>query len=272
MTEKKWRRFFKREIEKEMVEIESILDEINHDPKMKDITAPEEMHDKLFAKIHEEEAKKARLTEEEKELIRLGKVYRKSRNRKKYYVLAAAVVCMLAIGITSIGGPAKIIEKVQGLIEGKEQINVDNEDGRVDEIKTISEAEAYQKIEDTYGFYPVELVYLPDTVSFNKIYFNENIQNVSMSYKGKNEETIIYFTYLNYRTGSVGIDVEDTLIETYHKEIKGVVVEVSRYLIKGTQIECFLIQFEYESVTYFLDITNVEKAEVEKIIENLYFG
>ncbi len=271
MTEKKWRRFFKREIEKEMVEIESILDEMNNNPETKDILAPEEMHDKLFAKIREEEARKTRLTEEEKELIRLGTVYRKSRNRKRYYVLVAAVLCMLAVGITSIGGPAKIIEKVQGLIEGKEQINVDNEDGRVDEVTTISEAEAYQKIEDEFGVNFVQLYYLPEGVQFEDLYLISSTQNANLKYKGKNGENIIYSIYSNHRTGSIGRDVEDILIDEYQIELNEVTINVKKYSVDNNQYGRYFVEFEHEGIYYFLQIIDIEDEEVKKMIDNLYF-
>lgn len=271
MTEKKWRRLFKREMDKEMAEIEGILEEMNNNPETKDVVAPEEMHDKLFAMIREGEAKKARLTDEEKELIQLGKVYKKKRKRKKYYVLAAAVVGLMAFGITSLGGPMKIIEKVQGLFGGKEQIHVDTEDDRVDEVVTISETEAYQQIEDEFGFYPVELVYLPDGVEFDDLYLNSSAQNANLSYVGKNQEAIVYSMYLNYRTGSVGRDVEDILLEEYSKECDGAIINVKKYLIEESQTECYIVKFEYHDVYYFLEMSNIEQGEVEKIIENLYF-
>lgn len=254
-----------------MAEIEGILEEMNNNPETKDVVAPEEMHDKLFAMIREGEAKKARLTDEEKELIQLGKVYKKKRKRKKYYVLAAAVVGLMAFGITSLGGPMKIIEKVQGLFGGKEQIHVDTEDDRVDEVVTISETEAYQQIEDEFGFYPVRLYYLPEGIEFDGLYLNSSAQNANVSYVGKNEESMIYSIYLNARTGSIGRDTEDTLLEEYSTEIDGVTVSVSKYLIEENQVECYMVKFEYSSVSYFLELTNIEKDKVEKIVENLYF-
>lgn len=271
MTEKKWRRFFKKEMDKEMAEIEGILEEMNNNPETKDVVAPQEMHDGLIAMIREAEAKKARLTEEEKELIRLGKVYKKKKKKKKYYVLLAAAIGVLAVGITSFGGPMKIIERVQGLLGGREKVNVDTEDDRVDEVVTISEAEAYQQIEDEFGVNFVQLYYLPEGVEFDALNLNSITQNANISYVGKNKESIIYSIYPHFRTGSIGQNVEDILLEEYSREIEGTIINVTKYLIEENQTEFYVAKFEYSSVSYFLEMTNIEKDDVNKIIENLYF-
>ena len=157
MSEKKWKEFIQREMDKELEEIEGVLEKINNDPVMREWKAPDGLHDKVLEQIRESQADTERLSDDEKELIRLGMVYKKRRKWNKLLVLAAAVVCALAVGVTSIGGPKKVIEKVQGMIGGREQIHNDSEDDRTKEIKTISEVEAYQKIEDEFGFLPVKL-------------------------------------------------------------------------------------------------------------------
>lgn len=272
MDDKKWKEFIQREMDKEMEEIEGVLEKINNDPVMREWKAPEGLRDGLFEQIHAKEAEKSRLSDDEKELIRLGMVYKKRRKWNKLLVLAAAVVCALAVGVTSIGGPKKVIEKVQGMIEGREQIHNDSEDDRTEEIKTISEVEAYQKIEDEFGFYPVAFDYLPDGIVFESIEFTDNAQNVYMGYSGENQETIVYSIYPNYRTGSIGRDVEDEWIDEYDKVVRDVTISIKEYLIEENQTSRYIAQFEYQSVCYVLRINNVKEIEVNKILENLHFN
>lgn len=273
MDDKKWKEFIQREMDKEMEEIEGVLEKINNDPVMREWKAPEGLRDNLFEQIHAKEAEKSRLSDDEKELIRLGMVYKKRRKWNKLLVLAAAVVCALAVGVTSIGGPKKVIEKVQGMLESRERINNDtNEDGRVDEIEVASEAEAFQKIEDEFGFLPVKLFYLPDGVEFENIDFTDNAQNVCMGYCGENQETIIYTIYPNYRTGSIGRDVEDELVDEYGKIVSDITIGIKEYLVEENQTSRYKASFEYQNVHYFLEMSNIEKQEAEKIIENLYFN
>lgn len=272
MNEKQWKKFLQQEMDKEMEEIDGILEEMNNNPKTKDIVAPEELHEKLLAQIEAGKEQEERLSDEEKELIRLGKVYKKRRKWNKAFVIIAAVVCTMAVGVTAFGGPTKIIQKVQGILESRERINTDTEDNRVDEVEIASEVEAYQKIEDEFGFYPVRLDYLPEGVVFEEMILTESAQNVYLNYAGENQEVLIYLMCLNYRTGSIGQDVEDTLIEEYSKEKDGVIISVKKYQVEENQTNRHIINYEYQNVYYFMQIFNIEEGEVEKIIENLYFG
>lgn len=271
MDDKKWKEFIQREMDKEMEEIEGVLEKINNDPVMREWKAPEGLRDGLFEQIHAKEAEKSRLSDDEKELIRLGMVYKKRRKYYKLLVLAAAVVCALAVGVTSIGGPKKVIEKVQGMIEGREQIHNDSEDDRTQDVKTISEVEAYEKIEDEFGFYPVAFDYLPAGIEFDDLIITDGAQNIYLNYVGDNEETIVYFIYPNYRTSSIGRDVEDKLIDEYEMVVSDVTISIREYLIEENQPSRYKVSFEYQNVHYFLEINNVQNQEVEKIVENLHF-
>lgn len=272
MSEKKWKEFIQREMDKELEEIEGVLEKINNDPVMREWKAPDGLHEKVLEQIRESQADTERLSDDEKELIRLGMVYKKRRKWNKLLVLAAAVVCALAVGVTSIGGPKKVIEKVQGMIGGREQIHSDSEDDRTKEIKTISEVEAYQKIEDELGFLPVKLFYLPEGMEFKELFITEGTNDADLSYVGENEASIVYSMYPNYRTGSVGHDVEDDLVDKFEKVLNDVTIDIKKYLIEGDQSSRYKVSFEYHSVYYFLEINNLEEQEVEKIVENLYFN
>lgn len=271
MTEKKWRRFFKKEMDKEMAEIEGILEEMNSNPETKDIVAPEELHDKLFAQIRKEEAEKNRLSEEEKELIRLGTVYKKRRKWNKVVVLVAAVIGVMAIGITSFGGPEHVWKKLTRSIGDREQNYMNSDDERTDEIDVINEAEAYQQIEDEFGFYPVELVYMSEGIEFASIDIADSTQNIYLSYEGKSQESIVYVMYVNYRAGSIGRDAEDTLLEEQEKVVGNISLSVKKYEIEENQMIRYIADFEYQDVHYVLQFSNIDEVEVEKILDNLYF-
>lgn len=272
MNDKKWKEFVQREMDKEMEEIEGVLEKINNDPVMREWKAPDGLHDRLLEQIREHEAEKARLSDDEKELIRLGMVYKKRRKYYKLLVLAAAVVCALAVGVTSIGGPKRVMEKFGWNIGDREQTNIDTDDDRIKEPDVVSEAEAYEKIEDEFGFYPVRLDYLPDGIEFDEIIITEGAENIYLNYIGDNQETLIYFIYPNYRTTSIGRDVEDELIDEYEKIVSDITIGIKEYLVEENQTSRYIAQFEYQNVYYVLRISNVEETEVEQIIENLYFN
>ena len=272
MNEEKWKRFMKNEMEKEMQEIDAILEEMNQDPEMRDMVAPEEIHDKLFATIHKGQDEQDRLSEDEKELIRLGMVYKKTRKWAKVLVPLVAVVGAMVISVTCMGGPKRAMEKLGRLIGDREQEYMNTDDDRTDEIEVVTEAEAYQKIENVFGFYPVRLDYLPDGILFKEIIITDAAQSIYINYAGKNEETIVYSIYPNYRTGSVGRDVEDEAIDEYEKVVRDITINIRKYFVEEDQSYRYKANFEYQNVYYILEINSVESQEVDKIIENLYFN
>ena len=272
MSDKKWKEFLQREMDKEMEEIEDVLEKINNDPLMREWKAPEEIHDRLFEQIRANKAEDTRLSDDEKELIHLGMVYKKRRKWDKILVLAAAAVFALSVGMTSIGGPKRMFEKFGWNIGDREQTNIDTDDDRIKAPDVVSEAEAYAKIEDDFGFLPVKLFYLPDGIEFDELIITEGVQDIYLNYIGDNEETIIYFMYPNYRTGSIGRDVEDKLINEYEKVVSDITICIKEYLIEENQTSRYIAQFEYQNVYYVLRLHNVEEVEIGKIIENLYFN
>ena len=138
-------------------EAKSIMEEVNGDQKVVDRPLPVNLRkniDKriLALKAKEEKAEGERFSAEERELMRLGKLYKKKRKMRKYFVLAAAVVCALAFGVTSMGGPERVFESFKILTMGREQVQI-NSDDKVEVVESVSEEEAYQQIEDEFGFY-----------------------------------------------------------------------------------------------------------------------
>ncbi len=271
MSEKKWKEFIQREMDKELEEIEGVLEKINNDPVMREWKAPEGLHDQLFEQIRAKEAENTRLSDDEKELIRLGMVYKKRRKYYKLLVLAAAVVCALAVGVTSIGGPKRVFEKFGRMIGDREQDYMNTDDERTDEIEVVSESEAYEKIEEEFGFFPVAFDYLPIGIEFDELIITDGAENIYLNYMGNNQETIVYFIYPTYRAGSIGRDVEDKLIDEYEKVVSDTTISIRKYLIEESQSSRYKVSFEYQNVHYFLEINNVQDQEIEKIVENLHF-
>lgn len=264
------KRFLKEELKKEA---NQILQEVEKDPEVKGIEAPPELHDRLFAQIREYEQKRTyeNLPEEYKELVDLGRVYKRKRKYKKYLILAAAMVLALAIGVTSFGGPERIFKEIKWAIGGREQVNVDSDGDKIVAPDDSSEEEAYQKIKDELGFDPVRMNYLPESLWFEESMIDKELKIGQMNYCGKDKELLIYRVNVNSKQGSVGFDVEDEMLETatiYNGDIS---VEAKQYQIKATGVQKWILKFEYKGVQYFITVNNVEKAEIKRIVKNLFF-
>lgn len=248
-----------------------IMEEVNADQDVVDRPLPPHMHEKIMQRIDAYEAKREaeRLSAEEVEFIRLGKLYKKKRKMRKYFVLAAAVIGVLAFGITSMGENEKIFGMFKRDTLGREQTQINSSDSVVKETDW-SEDEVYEEIESKYGFYPVKLDYLPDGIGFLEVDINEEIPNIYMLYGTNENVKISYQIRPNYRDGSWSKDVEDKLLEEYEVQVQDVTLHLQRYRVEN-DVERWVVEFKYESTSYSLIIVDYEKEEVEKIVENLYF-
>ena len=139
-----WKEFISEEMGKNL---EEVMAEIEADPEMKDVESPEGMYDNIMAMIHEHERQEIyeQLSDEDKELIRLGKVYKKQRRFDKFVVALAAVIVGLGIGSVCIGDERDILKYVSRMFSEREQEIVNSDS--VEPIVYIDEAEVYEKIE-----------------------------------------------------------------------------------------------------------------------------
>lgn len=263
-----WREIIAAAIEREADEI---LDEVNSDPSLKDVQAPEEIHDKLFEQIREYEKQKIydQLTEEDRELIQLGKVYKKKRTIGRYVVVALAVVAVLALGSVSMGEGESIPEVISRIFAGREQEVIDF--GEESLFTYNEEGEVFEKIEKTFGILPVKLAYLPENTVFYEGTFSADMQSANLIYEIQNQSSIIYVIWPDYRKGTIGTDVEDKKIKEYLIQVDDVDVNVKQYVVEETGNYKWSVRFIYNDVLYFLRITNMEQDEVEKIVNNLHF-
>lgn len=258
-----------------MIEEENrFMEKINSDPEIANLTIPDEAYENLSREIRAYENAKAELeremlSDEHMELLRLGTLYKKRRRWNKYIVLAAVLVLVMSLGITSMGGAEKIFEVFKRNILDREQVQV-NSEGSVKPVEELNEEQAYEKIEDKFGFYPVKFIYLPEEISFLEAEIDEMIPRIYMLYGENQDVKISYIIRPNYKEGSWSKDIEDELLEEYEKEFEHTTVYVKKYLIENETVR-WIIRFEYKGVNYSMYIFDEEKTEIEKIIEGLYF-
>lgn len=258
-------------------ETELFMKEVYSDPDVANAEPPADLKTKVFAEIraHEDAKQEAELAEEkrkaeEQELIRLGKIYRKRKGYRKYFVLAAVLILALAFGVTSFGEPRKVFERVIGTLTGREQVNVDSEHEDVVKTNDMSEEEAYEEIADKFEVVSVRLNYLPEWTEFMEMTISEEIQHINLVYGTDDDAKIVYSIRPNYRTGSMGKDMEDDFIEEYIEETEYTIITMRKYEVDGTE-ERWLVQFVYQETLYSLSIADTNREEVNQIVKNLYF-
>lgn len=257
-------------------EADLIMDEVNSDPNIQNIEAPEAIYENMWKEIQGYKDAEAQAQEkqaqEEQELIRLGKLYKKKRARNKYIILIAAVVCALGIGTISFGDGKKVFTEIKGILEGKNHTRVnDGDDDKFDGDITAREEEAYEEINKKFGFIPVRMHYLPEGMEFVEATIESNVPNVRLYYERETESVICCTIWPNYKDASIGIDVEDKVVNEYSKQVENVFVDIKEYKIPNSDDTKFRVLFKYNDAQYFFLLTGMKQQEVEQIVENLYF-
>lgn len=271
MTDEELKQLIKDGFDEEMREIEEILAAIDADPVLREIEAPPELREKVFAQIREYEEQKRleNLTEEEREWIRLGKIYRKRRKWNKVAVLVASAIAVLALGTVSMGEDKNILSYFKKIVSGEEITEIDSDS--IEPTVYTEEDKVYEAIEDEYGFKPVKLEYLPQKTAFKEAVSCVDIQGVNMYYETGKEANIIYTIRPNYREASFAVVVEDEKIQEYSMNINDVIVSLTEYKIIESKKSRWSVLWVYKDVQYMLSITDIEQLEVEKIVNSISF-
>ena len=242
-------------------ETERFMEEVSRNPRAANAFPPEGAFDELMEKI--------RRQDEEQELIRLGRIYKKRRSMRKYLILAAALVLALALGITSIGGE-KISEIFQMKKYGREQTKMDSDDV-IRPLDHITEDEVHQEIEDVYGFYPVTFGYLPRNMEFQDAVFSDAIRQIAITYQGQEEQQMLCRIYLNYNEHAREIDMEDGIIGTSSIQLPETTVTLKEQKVADNSSLRWTVEFTYQDIYYICIISGMEREEVEKTVKNLNF-
>lgn len=253
-----------------------------------DICVPEGMQDvireQVEDRIEEMKSEKAysQLSEKDRRALELGrrileeeekgenvvKIARKRKPLKIYIALAAVLVIVLGMGITSVGGPERVLEMMKRVVVNREVVQVDSNEKNLTIVKE-SEEEAYQKISEEFGVEPVRVFNGLANMKFQSLDLDEELQIAEMVYtlNGKN---IVYLINASYSDASWGIDVEDEKVNQYDIENEQCKITVKEYKTKTSSTERYSASFEYHGLEYFL-MGTMEKEEFNKIINNLHF-
>lgn len=199
------------------------------------------------------------------------KVHYRRKPLRIYLALAAVIVCVLAMGITSMGGPERVVRMVRQAVGDRdvEQVDSNKTDKQNKIIEGEAEEEAYQKIRDTFDTDVVKVfVCLPD-MKFDTMNLDESKQVAEMyySYDG---ETIGYIINMPYRDSSWGVDFEDSVEKKYSKEIHKCKINITLYEIEDSNVPKCVAKFKYGNIEYML-MGTMSEQNFEKILKNLFF-
>ena len=199
---------------------------------------------------------------------------KKHRTRRKAYlsrVAAAVVIVLLAggIGVTSFGGPERVMEMMKRNVGSREVEQVDsNKDNLV--IKEENEEEAYQKIKDELGIDPVRIVHKIKGFEFIQNKMEEDSQMAELMYRYKNE-TIVYVINTMHSKDSWGLNVDDKQLKSYKKVVKGKEFRIKEYETVKSKEKRYSARFDYKGGEYYI-VGVMSDKDFYIILKNLYFS
>ncbi|MGF0033771.1 DUF4367 domain-containing protein [Bariatricus sp. SGI.154] len=253
-----------------------------------DICVPEGMQDAIRERIEnrigemKREKSYSGLSEEDRRALELGrkmlaeeekgentgKVVRKRKPLKIYIGLVAVLVIVLGMGITSVGGPEKIVKMVKQAVGNREVEKINSsEDNWV--IVEENEEEAYQTISEEFGIEPVKIIHGVVDIEFQSLNLDKELQIGEVTYT-HDGENIVYLINASYLNSSWGIDVEDEKVAQHEIKNGKCMITVKEYKIKDSSTERYSASFEYQGLEYFL-MGTMKKEEFYNIINSLHF-
>lgn len=232
---------------------------------------PEEYRDALRAGMElkkQEDSADPNHKQDEEKSDGNKKVVRKRKSLRVYVALAAVMTLLLVVGMSTMGDGGGFVKTIKSLVGEREVMKANyGEDNYV--IETESEEEAYQKIEKELGIRPVKIIDVPPKTKFVKAVIEKEL-GVGGFYYQYQGENIVYVINEDKAKNSIGITIEDEVVEDYSLQTQGTLINIKGCEISSSKQRRYYASFDYEETKYFLSGI-MEQDEFEKILNNLYF-
>lgn len=231
----------------------------------------EKQKDYLYAQLSEEDLRALELgrkiMEREAREERDGKIIRKKKRIRMFIGLAAALVMAMGVGVTSIGGPERIIQMMKRAVGDREITQIDSNEDNL--VIVENEESAYQKVSEEFDIEPVKIMYKVNDMKFKKMEIDEELQTAELYYE-YDHNLVTYFISASYTDTSWGVDIEDEIIDYSTTEVRGCKIDVEEHKISETNQKKYFAFFKYKGLEYCL-IGALEENEFYDILNNLFF-
>ncbi len=233
---------------------------------------PEEYRDALRAGMElkkQEDSADPNHKQDEEKSDGNKKVVRKRKSLRVYVALAAVMIMVLAVSISSVGDGRSLMKTIKSMVGEREVVKVNSgEDNKV--IEAESEEEAYQVIKNDLGLKPVMTGIWPPKTKFVRAEIEKDLKVAELYYQ-YNDENIIYIINGDQAKNSIGISIEDKILDEYIINVQGVSIDIKECEIEKTKEKRYYASFSYKDTKYFLS-GSMERTEFEDILKNLYFS
>ncbi len=254
------------EIERDVQKIEK---EIAEHPELEQIQVTETLDAAILSKIKEYEKEKA----EEEEILKLPEkkvVYHKKKKIRWFFILAAVLVLVLGVGMTSVGSKSywkELLDVFVGDEGSAKVINVEDMDKQ--KTEDIDEVFVYQEIKEKLGTEPVYISYTPERMELEKYEIDEQLRLARLLFRYE-DGYVRYTMYASNEDSSWTDREEDKKVGEDTLEINGIKIKIEEIQKPNQEKKTRVARFEYQGVQYELK-GKIEKEEFDKILKNLYF-
>lgn len=286
----------KDELEKEAREI---LAEIEADESLQDLTMPDEAEEELMLKIQKLEEEKAayeRLSEKDKEALRIGRemqmqkenkidgddnkrpdngngnvVTFRKKKRQTYLIVAMVAVLVMMMGMNAVGEVPLVTEIRKQMFgdKGLTNVNSEREDGNRVEKTVDEDAKVYDAIKDTFNVNIIKLEYMPDKIGIIDYEIDEVMNRATVIYEC-NGAILDYKMIFNYREQVSGYMIEDELLDEKTFMVNDILIQLQKYKIENSDEIMYVAQYVYQDVQYIFNATTtLPEEEIEKILKNI---
>lgn len=261
------------ELQREADAIKKAIDSV---PEIRNVYVTEDMDSRMMDRIqkYNEEKALAHLSESDKEALLIGREIqnntyraRKPKKHKMWIALAAALGVVIAMGMTSVGGKNIIIQVFERVLGDSDKTFVDTDE--VEPVETLTEEQAYLKVEQVLGMKTVQISYKPDGMQFLDMQMDEKLQEAILYYS-MGDKVCTFRILAPYIKSSSGIEVEDELLREYQISLPETEITVCEYKVADTDELQYTAQFSYKNSQYFLSGI-MQNDEFEEIIKKFHF-
>lgn len=183
-------------------------------------------------------------------------------------ILAAALILVMAVGITSLGGPERVIQMLTQNVGEREVEQVISSDDSM--VIVEDEEEAYQKLYQYFGAGIVKIWNRPTDMKFREMIYNEGMQIAELFYQVR-EKKVVFYINASYTESSLGVDADDVIVGNDTRRNSQCEIKITQYFVEETDEEKYSAKFEYNGLEYFL-VGQITKEEFDVIIDGLYFS
>lgn len=214
---------------------------------------PEEYRDALRAGMElkkQEDSADPNHEQDEEKSDGNKKVVRKRKSLRVYVALAAVMTLLLVVGMSTMGDGGGFVKTIKSLVGEREVIKANSgDDNKI--IEAESEEEAYQVIKSNLGIKPVMTGIWPSKTKFVRAEIEKDLKIAELYYQ-YNDENIIYIINGDQAKNSIGISIEDKILDEYIINVQGVSIDIKECEIVKTKEKRYYASFSYKDTQYFL--------------------